>query len=131
MRKPTIVITVAMALLAGCSQTQVKEKPVFVFQPRPEPVEPAVAPVKMLGVEWKVITKPELEKILADLEKNPDPNFTLIALTPKGYENLSRNLVEINRFMQEQQQVILYYRTYNRETAGQLDIPVPKPKPKS
>lgn len=72
----------------------------------------------MRKVEWKVLTKNELITLLADLEKNPDPNFALFALTPKGFENLSSNLIEINRFMQEQNEVIQYYRVYIRDTSA-------------
>jgi len=109
------IALLGMLAIAGCSPTT---KTVYLYEPRPKVVEPQTQPVRMKPVDWKVITKPELEKILAELEKNPDPNFALFALTPKGFENLSTNLVEINRFMQEQQQVVLYYRGYTRETAG-------------
>ncbi|MNK57963.1 hypothetical protein D3C87_770310 [compost metagenome] len=125
--KPIVLVLPMMLALAACTT---KTEYVYQYKPRPAVVEPQTLPVQMRKVEWKVITKPELEKLLADLNANPDPNFALFALTPKGFENLSYNLVEINRFMQEQQQVVLYYRKYNEETAD-TNIPVPATKPKA
>lgn len=111
-----IAIVLAMvSVLSACSATT---QTVYKYAPRPIPVEPQTLPVQMRKVEWKVLTKNELITLLADLEKNPDPNFALFALTPKGFENLSSNLIEINRFMQEQNEVIQYYRVYIRDTSA-------------
>ncbi len=124
--KPIVLLMPLLLALTACTKTEY----VYQYKPRPAVVEPQSLPVQMRKVEWKVITKPELEKLLADLNANPDPNFALFALTPKGFENLSYNLAEINRFMQEQNQVILYYRKYNEETAD-VTVPVPATKPKA
>lgn len=112
--KNALVLAAVAFALVGCQSKQVQNT--YIYKPRPAVVEPKTMPVRMKGVEWKVITKPELERMLVELEKNPDPNFALFALTPQGFEALSTNLVEINRFMQEQQQVIRYYRAYIKET---------------
>jgi len=126
-KRSTLFVLPLVAFLAACSQTT---QTVYQYQPRPVPAEPATSPVNMRpGVEWKVLTKKELQEQLAELEKNPDPNFALFALTPKGFEALSSNMVEISRFMQEQQEVIKYYRAYVRETAQPV-APVPTKKPK-
>lgn len=126
--KPMLFVLPMLLALASCTST--KTEYVYQYKPRPKAVEPVVQPVQMRGVQWKVLNKQELEKLLADLEKNPDPNFALFALTSKGFEALSTNLVEINRFMQEQQQVIAYYRAYVEETAD-VTVPVPETKPKT
>ena len=125
--KPIVLVMPFVLALTACTSTP---EYVYQYKPRPEVVEPQTQAVSMRSVEWKVITKPELEKLLADLNANPDPNFALFALTPKGFESLSYNLLEINRFMQEQQQVILYYRQYNVETAD-VNVPIPATKPKA
>jgi len=119
----TLFVLPLLAILAACTSAQTKY--VYVNAPKVPVVEPQTTPVNMRNVEWKVLTKKELQETLAELEKNPDPNFALFALTPKGFEALNSNLVEINRFMQEQNQVIAYYRAYTK--GG--DVPVPAKKP--
>ena len=126
MRKSLLVLPLLVALASCTTKTEY----VYMYKPRPTPVEPMAQPANMRGVEWKVLNKAEMQKILAELEKNPDPNFALFALTPKGFEALSTNLVEINRFVQEQQQVIAYYRAYTAETAD-VKVPTPTVKPKT
>jgi len=56
-----------------------------------------------------------------------DPGRVFIVTTVQGYENLSLNLAELRRFIEQQQELIVYYErsitrgwqsnvTYNRET---------------
>lgn len=125
MMKPIIPVLLVLGL-ASCASTQTKY--VYVSTPKTPVIEPQTMPVNMRNVEWKVLTKKELQETLDELEKNPDPKFALFALTPKGFEALNSNLVEINRFMQEQNEVIAYYRAY---TKGDAEVPVPADKPKS
>lgn len=123
--KKYLVIPLLLAL-TSCASTQIQT--VYRYSERPVPVEPQTQPVNMRDVQWKVLTKTELAAIVKEQEANPDPNFALFALTPKGFEALSSNLVDINRFMQEQNEVIEYYRAYTRETAKPVAVPTPKPK---
>ncbi len=124
MKRSVFLVLPLVLALSACTSTQT----VYKYTPRPVPSEPAVQPVNMRGVEWKVLTKKELQETLDNLEKNPDPNFALFALTPKGFEALSSNMVEITRFMQEQQEVITYYRAYIRDTSEVVPVPTAKPK---
>jgi hypothetical protein len=112
--------------LVGCTSTNTQ--PAYQYVPRPIPTEPQTQPVRMQSFQWKVLTKVELEQTLAELNRNPDPNFVLFALTADGFQALNMNLVEINRFMQEQQQVVLYYREYVEQTSTTI-VPVPTPRP--
>lgn len=107
------LILIASLFLVGCTTTT----NTYVYVPRPKAVEPVTQPVTMKQVKWQVLNKEELKKKLQELEAKPDPNFTLFAVTPEGFKNLNSNLIEINRFMQEQQEVIVYYRKYIEETS--------------
>lgn len=123
--KQILFIVPLLALLASCATTETKY--VYLDTPRIPVVEPATSPVNMRGVTWKVLTKKELKETLDNLEKYPDPNFALFALTPKGFEALNANLIEINRFMQEQNEVVAYYRAYTKGS----EVPIPTKKPKN
>lgn len=123
MKNPIVLLGMVLAL-AAC---QTKTETVYQYQPRPAVIEPQTQAVRLNKVQWKVLTKKELQETLAELEKNPDPNFVLFALTPDGMKALNSNLVEINRFIAEQNQVIGYYRAYTEQTQDIVPIPSKKP----
>ena len=51
-----------------------------------------------------------LEKKIAEIEKELGGDFVIMAITPKGYENMAYNLQEIKRYINQQKEIILYYR---------------------
>lgn len=109
MRKPLLKLS-ALALVIGLAACQHDQPNSVIIAPQVPVNPPKTLPINTRKVEWKVLTQAELVKLLDELEKNPDPNFALFALTPQGFENLSYNLLEIKRFIQEQQEVIVYYQ---------------------
>jgi hypothetical protein len=70
----------------------------------PTPLEPRVP-------KWIIITPENAEKIWADLEAKKS-NLVLIALTDKGYEELSVTMAEIRNFINMQRQIIIKYKEY-------------------
>lgn len=51
-----------------------------------------------------------LEQKIAEVEKMIGGEFVVMAITPKGYENMAANLQDIKRFIKQQKEIILYYR---------------------
>lgn len=51
-----------------------------------------------------------LEQKIAEVEKELGGDFVIMAITPKGYENMAYNLQEIKRYIKQQKEIILYYR---------------------
>ena len=117
--KPTIVLVSAftIALSSGCSVL-----PKVDFTP-PPPVKVITEEVKVdiyqpplpneIGLEdvaWFVITKDNWEESVAKEEGLLGGDFVVMALTPKGYENMAYNLQEIRRYIRQQKEIILYYR---------------------
>ena len=117
--KPTIVLVRAftIALSSGCSVL-----PKVDFTP-PPPVKVITEEVKVdiyqpplpneIGLEdvaWFVITKDNWEESVAKVEGLLGGDFVVMALTPKGYENMAYNLQEIRRYIRQQKEIILYYR---------------------
>ncbi len=117
--KPTIVLVSAftIALSSGCSVL-----PKVDFTP-PPPVKVITEEVKVdiyqpplpneIGLEdvaWFVITKDNWEESVAKVEGLLGGDFVVMALTPKGYENMAYNLQEIRRYIRQQKEIILYYR---------------------
>lgn len=65
---------------------------------------PEPAPIEQVEVVWVVLT----EETLA--EHAAEPGWAFIALTPKQYENLSRNTAETLRWVTEAYEQLEYYR---------------------
>ena len=117
--KPTIVLVSAftIALSSGCSVL-----PKVDFTP-PPPVKVITEEVKVdiyqpplpneIGLEdvaWFVFTKDNWEEAVAKVEGLLGGDFVVMALTPKGYENMAYNLQEIRSYIRQQKEIILYYR---------------------
>lgn len=51
-----------------------------------------------------------LEQKIYEVEKELGGDFVIMAITPKGYENMAFNLQEIKRYINQQKEIILYYR---------------------
>ena len=98
-------------VLSGCASTKdtLVVKPQVVERPKLE--VPAPSPVQQLPFEWIVITKENYEKKFKEIESKGG-TVTLFALTPQGYQNLSMNVSELRRFMQQQQAVIAALKKY-------------------
>lgn len=51
-----------------------------------------------------------LQQKIAEVELMLDGEFVILAVTPVGYEKLSANLQEIKRYINQQKDIIYYYR---------------------
>jgi len=51
-----------------------------------------------------------MEQKIAEVEKRLGGDFVLMGMTPKGYENMAANLQDIKRYINQQKEIILYYR---------------------
>jgi len=127
MKSLSLVLT--MLFLVGCSSI-----PGFKPQPMvaPEPIIKTVTEYKTLeiyqpplpeeirleGVEFFVITEKNMEEQIAKLEKLQSGKFVLFGLTPQAYENMAYNLQEIRRYIRQQKEIILYYRTATQTEDG-------------
>lgn len=51
-----------------------------------------------------------LQQKIAEIETMLDGDFVILAVTPVGYEKLAANLQEIKRYINQQKDIIYYYR---------------------
>ena len=106
-----VALLVATVSITGCSCTtapiQVDTKPVqlAIIQPAPP------APVSLSEVKVSVVTAATLDAFIkqAKAEQGTD-NPVFVVVSVKGYENLSLNIAELERYILQQQQIIAYYR---------------------
>ena len=116
-------LAIYLLLISGCSFmggsrfTPPEVRPVEVVtisKPAPmyhPPLQPAV---KGVPVEWKVLTPDTMEEYLNDLKAGEAPVNAWYSLTTKGYENLSNNVAQIQRYIQQVLSIIEYYRDLDK-----------------
>ena len=51
-----------------------------------------------------------LQQKVAEIELMLDGDFVIFAITPEGYERMAANLQEIKRYINQQKEIIYYYR---------------------
>ena len=64
-----------------------------------------------------------LEQKIAEVEVMLDGGFVVLAITPVGYEKMAANLQDIKRYINQQKEIIYYYReaTKPKGTKGWLE----------
>jgi hypothetical protein len=77
--------------------------------------------VTMLPVQFKVINKDNLENFLSDLRTNQGGNNPVFfSITTRDYENMALNLADMRRYIEQQQSIIIYYRSLTSKHNEQL-----------
>ena len=73
-------------------------------------IEPAapIKPISLNDVQVHVVSEKNLDQFLAKMIEQ-DGQLAIIALTVRGYENLSLNVSELERYIRQQKEVIVYY----------------------
>lgn len=112
MNKTCIILTAGLStiLLTGCASTKkidISTKPVElnIYQP----ADPA--PVKLLDMKFKVVTKDTVDSFINDqvkIQDNPNPVFVVMSV--KDYKAMSLNVAELRRYINQQQKIIVYYK---------------------
>ena len=68
-------------------------------------------PVQMAPVNLRVVTPDNLDAFLAEMRSSQSNNqFVIVTMQMRDYENLTLNLAELRRYIEQQQSVILFYR---------------------
>ena len=120
-----------LSFLAGCSwlspHPSPPAQPVEVVRVEiPAPVYHPVLPEKVstLPVEWTVLTPDIMQEYVEDLEAGEAPVNVWYALTTKGYENLSQNIAEVQRYIRQVLNIVDYYKSLDakqEENDGSTD----------
>lgn len=104
MLKNILIIPLALVLVAcGHKTVDIKAdpEPPVVIHPSPPPQ------LNMREVKWVLFNREKLEQMLAEY---PDQEIVLFAISAKGYENLSLNFEEVIGYLEDQKDIIIYYR---------------------
>ena len=80
------------------------EKPAPLYHP------PLPMGINVLPVQWKILTPDTMEEYIEELKAGEAPVNAWYSLNTKGYENLSNNMAQIQRYIREVISIIEYYR---------------------
>ena len=109
MKKLVLFLVPLVILLSSCSSKPEKEivtvetivKPTIAIAQRPRPVE-------FDELKVKVITEANVQEVIQEMKDNQG-QFLVYALDPVTFKNLAIGIEEITRYIEEQNDIIVYY----------------------
>ena len=109
MNKLVIFLVPLVILLSSCSWKPEKEivtvetivKPTIAIAQRPRPVE-------FDELKVKVITEANVQEVIQEMKDNQG-QFLVYALDPVTFKNLAIGIEEIKRYIEQQNDIIVYY----------------------
>ncbi|RYD85370.1 MAG: hypothetical protein EOP84_02675 [Verrucomicrobiaceae bacterium] len=102
--KQLMIVAACAVALGACQTKNSAPMPQLSAVQAPKP-----RPVKLRDVKWKVYNAAQLQKLIDDAKKNgTEKQVVLVALSPDGYENLSYNMLELERFIKDQKASLVY-----------------------
>jgi hypothetical protein len=74
----------------------------------------------MTDVKWYTVTTDNIDEFEANFE-NSNGDLVFFAISVPHYENLSLNLADIRRFIEQQKAIIVYYEDQIRESQESIN----------
>ena len=107
-------------LLASCSS--VKQIEIASVPVERVPLDlPGVDPLQLEQIKWYIVTKENIDKVMAELEKK-GYETVIFGLTDKGYEILALNMAKIKQLTSQQKAKIEAYEKYYKSQQQKLDV---------
>ena len=109
MKKLVLFLVPLVILLSSCSSKPEKEiitvetivKPTIAIAQKPRPVE-------FDELKVKVITEANVQEVIQEMKTNQG-QFLVYALDPVTFNNLAIGIEEIKRYIEQQNDIIVYY----------------------
>ena len=92
--------------IVGCATPEVVTKNVYV--PQNIEIKGRPRPTKFLDVQWYVVTSNNIDTFLREFQETTG-DIAFFAISVPHYENLSINLSELRRYIEQQNSLLLYY----------------------
>ena len=109
---------VMLVICSGCTTFRPPEvRPVEIVtieKPAPMYHPPLPPKIKSMPVQWKILTPDTMEEYLNDLKAGEAPVNAWYSLTAKGYENISNNMAQIQRYIRQVISIVEYYRDVDK-----------------
>jgi PBP1b-binding outer membrane lipoprotein LpoB len=105
------VILILILSLSGCSTwrlPETKTEVVTKVEKLQVPIVSRPKPLQLIDTRVRVVTKENLDAFLQEFEEQyGDIAFTVLSM--KDYENLAMNIADLKRFIEQQDEIIVYY----------------------
>lgn len=109
-----VTLLIPIMLSSGCS-TSIKEEPIVkvveVEKQKPKLNLPPVTSIKSLPTDWKVVTEDNVSDVFSEI-KETNNSAVIYGLDQKNYENVSINMANILKLIQELRSHVEAYKNY-------------------
>lgn len=107
--KKTLVVS-SCILLTACfgsnKKVEITTAPAAIQVIHPE----FPRPIKLDNITFKVVTSENLDDFLKQWKQKNGDDFVFIAFSVKDYETMAINIEELRRYINQQREIIIYYR---------------------
>ena len=118
-------------LTTGCSVFRKPEEVVVtntVIKAPDIPLQPSPRPVNMIDIKWYTVTTDNIDEFEKNFE-NDNGDLVFFAISVPHYQNLSLNLAEIRRYLEQQQAIIIYYENQITQSRESINTPTTEQTP--
>ena len=120
-----LIIALLVLTMTGCSLLSKPEEVVVtntVIKAPEIPLQPSPRPINMIDVKWYTVTTDNIDEFEKNFE-NENSDLVFFAISVPHYQNLSLNLAEIRRFIEQQQAIIVYYEEQITKSSESINTP--------
>ena len=82
----------------------------------------------MIDIKWYTVTTDNIDEFEKNFE-NDNGDLVFFAISVPHYQNLSLNLAEIRRYLEQQQSIILYYEEQITKSSESINNPTAEETP--
>ncbi len=116
MKMKQIIILISVFFVSCASLPRAEPIDVRTIAERPPMYHPPLpVELQLLAVKFEVLTPSIMEEYLALIKAKNEPERPYYALTTQQYENLSNNMAELKRYLNNILLIVEYYRNYDKE----------------
>ena len=126
-----LLVALLVLTLTGCSMFRKPEEVVVtntVIQAPNIPLQSSPRPINMIDIKWYTVTTDNIDEFEKNFE-NDNGDLVFFAISVPHYQNLSLNLAEIRRYIEQQQSIIIYYESQITKSTESINNPTTEETP--
>jgi len=126
-----LIIALLVLTMTGCSVFRKPEEVVVtntVIKAPDIPLQPQPRPINMIDIKWYTVTTDNIDEFEKNFE-NDNGDLVFFAISVPHYQNLSLNLAEIRRYLEQQQSIIIYYENQITQSRESINTPTTEQTP--
>lgn len=105
-----LIVLCSLLALASCAQPEPRVQIQTEYVEKNIPIVSRPDPVDLVTPKFYVVNQENFEEFITEF-RSVNATETFIALSVKDYENLSLNISELKRYLEQQTEIIIYYET--------------------